>query len=197
MKERKRKEDYSLKTEIDSSGRARQVPVYHGSWYHTPEDKSSALLSAALLPWLLLFWLPMVFYLCLNVPSTRCMYVLLPAILSLVPGFYWGLGLWSFFRSPMPMTRLQKEKGPDRILKSSLGSMVFSAAALTGDLIFIVISVTDRSAEILPVILFSLSASGAVISFIRSRQLYHRFTESSPIPSSVKEAGAKNESESA
>ena len=192
MKERKLKEDYILKTQISSSGREKQVPVYRGEWFTTGSQISPAKAAAIRAPWFLLALLPLVIYLFLNVPSTRCMYVLLPAICGLLPCFYWGMGLFSFRKTKLPMTRLQKEKGPGRMVRSSFGSMIITAATILGELVFIFFFGGDRQEEALPLILFTLALSGSVTGFIKNRQLFQEIIKSPDFQNTDRSGGGSS-----
>ena len=139
MKERKYKEDWVNEARFDDrTGRETRSPVYRGDWFRFPEGASPRRLSAeALLSWagyIALF----VIYFKLNFPGTAVLYVFLPAALALFPALYWALGAAALFRAQERMTRLQKENGPGRVLRSAAGCTVCSAAALLGDLVFLI-----------------------------------------------------------
>ena len=139
MKERKYKEDWANEIQFDErTGREKQVPVYRGSWFaFRPGQKKQALALWALLPWLGFLALVMLYFL-LDFPGTRIMYVFLPAALSLFPCLYWAMGIWGLCRAPQKMTRLQKETGIGRVLRSSAACVFFACAALVGEVIFLV-----------------------------------------------------------
>lgn len=137
MKERKYKEDWINETRFDDRGREKRVPVYRGAWFTAPEgtDRRKLLITAAL-PWLMYLALILLYFL-LNFPGTRVLYVFLPAALGLFPCLYWAMGIWGVFRAPEKMTRLQKENGIGRVLRSAAGCAVCSGGALIGEAVFL------------------------------------------------------------
>lgn len=139
MKERKYKEDWVNETRFDENGREKRVPVYRGDWFRLSQEQTKRkLLLEALLPWIGYVAL-ILLYLKLNFPGATVMYVFLPAGLSLFPALYWLLGIAGLFRADEKMTRLQKENGLGRILRSAAGCAICCAAALVGDLVFLLI----------------------------------------------------------
>ena len=138
MKERKYKEDWVNETRFDEkTGKEKRVPVYRGDWFHFSAGQTKRrLLPEALLPWIG-FTALILLYLKLNFPGATVLYVFIPAGLSLFPALYWFLGIVAFFRTDDKMTRLQKENGIGRILRSSAGCAIFSVAALLGNIIFL------------------------------------------------------------
>jgi len=139
MKERKYKDDWQTEVRWDQEkDREKRVPVYRGDWFSlSGKEPRKALQKARLLAGLL--WLGYVglllVYFLLNFPGATTLYVFLPAALSLFPAFYWLLGFFALLRLRERMTRLQKENGPGRVLRSGAGCFLLSAAALTGDLV--------------------------------------------------------------
>ena len=137
MKERKYKEDWVNETRFDEKGREKRIPVYRGDWFRlSPEQAKRTLLFEALLPWIGYAAL-ILLYFKLNFPGATVMYVFLPAGLSLFPALYWLLGIAGLFRTDEKMTRLQKENGLGRILRSAAGCAICSVAALLGNLVFL------------------------------------------------------------
>ena len=138
MKERKYKSDWASETRVDEkTGRERQVPVYRGSWFSMASGQSKKeLLLYSLLPWIA-FLAFLLLYFRLNFPGSHVLYIFLPAALSLFPCLYWAMGAWGVFRAPERMTRLQKETGIGRILRSSAACVIFLCAALIGELVFL------------------------------------------------------------
>lgn len=135
MKERKYKEDWRNETRMDDRGREKRVPVYRGSWFLLPEGVSVRSLRLwATLPWAG-YLAALLLYFRLNFPGATVMYVFLPAALSLFPVLYWAMGAAGVFRAPRRMTRLQKENGIGRVLRSSAGCAICLCAALVGDLV--------------------------------------------------------------
>ena len=138
MKERKYKEDWVSEIRLDEkTGREKRVPVYRGSWFTAGGgQKKRELLLRSLLPWSgFLALLLLYFY--LNYPGSRILYIFLPAALSLFPCLYWAMGVWGLFRAPDRMTRVQKETGIGRVLRSSAACVILCCAALIGEVIFL------------------------------------------------------------
>ena len=137
MKERKYKEDWVNETRFDERGKEKRVPVYRGSFFSLqPGDRKRSLFLSALLPWIVYLAL-LILYFRLDFPGTRVVYVFLPAALGLFPCLYWAMGIWGLYRAPEKMTRLQKENGIGRVLRSAVGCAVFASAALVGESVFL------------------------------------------------------------
>lgn len=139
MKERKYKEDWVNETHLnEKTGRPKVIPVYKGPWFERQDSSGkSALLLRAGLP-LLIFLILLILYFRLNFPGATTMYVFLPAALSLFPALYWAFGVWSIFRAPDKMTRLQMENGLGRVLRSSAACTMLIACALIGDAVLLI-----------------------------------------------------------
>ncbi len=139
MKERKYKEDWVNETRLnEKNGRPVVVPVYRGDWFERGDGSGkTALLLRAGLPLLFLLVL-LILYFRLDFPGATTMYVFLPAALALFPALYWIFGVWSVFRSPDRMTRLQMENSLGRILRSSVACLILAGCALVGDVILLV-----------------------------------------------------------
>ncbi|MBQ6399022.1 MAG: hypothetical protein IJI21_02770 [Clostridia bacterium] len=136
MKERKYKEDWINETRFEGS-REKRVPVYRGPLFVFEGGASGKSLALrGLILWGLYLAL-LLAYFRLDFPGTRALFVFLPAGLSLFPCFYWALGLWGLFRAPEKMTRLQKENGPGRVLRSAVGCGACSLGAVIGDAVFL------------------------------------------------------------
>lgn len=136
MKERKYKEDWINETQMDEKGKEKVVPVYRGAVFSIPAGQSKQrLVLYALLPWVG-YLLLLILYFRLDFPGSRILYIFLPAALSLFPCVYWIMGIWGLFRAPQKMTRIQKETGIGRILRSAAACMVLSCAALIGETVF-------------------------------------------------------------
>lgn len=172
MKERKYKEDYVLKTVVDSRGRERREAVYCGEWFgfSAAARKKHALCAGGFAAaFALLYGL----YLEGNTPSTRCLYVFPLAACALPPFLYWLMGLWTFSRSPEKMTRLQKENGIGRVVRSSLGCAVLLGAACAGDIIYLLNASSEgRELEWLGFVWLALAATVAAGCFVRMREAY-------------------------
>ena len=137
MKARKFRRDWTEETRLDPvSGKEKRTAVYRGVWYRyggADRDKTGRVLRAAL-PCLAFFLLILLYFL-LDFPGATILYVFLPAAVSLFPTLYWGIGAYGVWRAPDPMTRLQRETGVERVLRSSAGCFVCALAAVAGDLI--------------------------------------------------------------
>ena len=138
MKERKFKQDWVTETRTDEkTGKEKRVPVYRGPLFENPAGGGKReLILRALPPWAG-FLLLLLLYFRLDFPGARVLYVFLPAALSLFPCLYWAMGLWTLFRAPRRMTRVQKETGVGRVLRSAAGCAVLILAALAGVLVFL------------------------------------------------------------
>ena len=139
MKERKYKEDYGIKMFVDDRGRERRKAVYRGEWFHLPAEARKSLVRwaggcAAVFAALYLLYMEV------NSPSTRCMYVFPLAACALPCFVYWVMGLWTLWRAPEKMTRVQKEKGVGRVLRSAVACAVFMFMAGIGDLVFMCVN---------------------------------------------------------
>ena len=173
MKERKYKEDYGFETYFDNKGREKRRAVYKGEWF-TMDKRDENLRVRALFPFILCAAAYLV-YMRLNTPSGRCMYVLPVAACALIPLVYWAIGLFTLWRIPGKMTRLQKETGPGRLLRSSVGCSVLLSIACVGDIIFMLASPTARqNGEITGFIFLAIAAASAMGGFIRARESYNR-----------------------
>ena len=176
MKERKYKEDWVNETRIDDQGREKRIPVYRGSLFALPsgQEKKKLLLSA-LLPWIAFLAL-LILYFRLDFPGARVMYVFLPAALSLFPCLYWAMGIWGLFRAPEQMTRVQKETGIGRVLRSAAGCAVFSCASLAGEAVFL-ISGGDAAREWPGMLMLAACAASAVFTVSFFRSVHNRISE--------------------
>ncbi len=138
MKERKYKTDWINEIRTDEkTGKEKTVPVYRGSWFEVGSGQGKrTLVLCALLPWIGFLALVLVFFR-LDFPGSRALYVFLPAALSLFPCLYWAMGVWGLFRAPRKMTRVQKETGIGRVLRSAAACLILSCAALLGEIVFL------------------------------------------------------------
>lgn len=176
MKERKYKEDYSLRSFVTAQGKEKREPVYQGDYFRFAEgtaEKSRvfrfSFLCAAL------FAAFYFLYLSLNTPSSRCMYVLPVAACALAPLAYWLMGLYALYRAPEKMTRLQKENGSGRILRSATGCMMLLGIGCIGDLIFMLSAGQQQWGQELPgFALLCCCTIAAMGCFWRIRESYNR-----------------------
>ena len=149
MKERKYKEDWVNETRLDeNTGKEIRVPVYRGPVFQRVKGQGMrSMLLWAFLPWLFFVAL-ILLYFRLFFPGSTVLYVFLPAALSLFPALYWGMGIWTLLRDGSRsrqekrsgMTRLEKENGAGRVLRSSAGCMICTAASLIGDFVYLCVS---------------------------------------------------------
>lgn len=174
MKERKYKEDYGFATTIDHRGREKREAVYQGDWYKYEKDASPSGRMIALMGGMLCLCICFfLIYMSLNSPSSRCIYVMPVTACALVPMVYWAMGLFVMWRAPEKMTRLQKENGAGRVLRSSVGCMVLLSMACIGDLVFMAFTLRERYLEeVLPFAFLLCSAACAMGSFLRIRDIY-------------------------
>jgi len=192
LKERKYKEDYGIEVQLDERGRDKRVAVYRGEYYALPEGgarkqqiKRTYVLTAALFT---LFYL---IYMLSGAPSSYCIYVLPFASCAVFPLFYWLCGLISMLRAPAKMTRVQKENGVGRILRSATGAMILMMIACVGDIIFVLRS-GDMKAELAGFALLACAAMTALAAMRHARGVYH---EIRTLPSLQSSTGKeKNES---
>ena len=139
MKERRYMEDWKNVTQIDeATGKEKRLPVYQGAWYRLGErgPAPSGLLALAAGLWAA-FIVLLLLYFYLNFPGATTLYVFLPAACSLFPALYWALGVFGIVRAPEKMTRLQKENGIGRVLRSSAGCAVFVSVSVLCDAVFL------------------------------------------------------------
>ena len=173
VKERKYKEDYGFETYFDDKGREKRRAVYRGEWHSLGKGNENFRIRA-LIPFLLCAASYLI-YMKLNTPGGRCMYVLLPAACGLIPLVYWAMGLFTLWRCPEKMTRLQCESGPGRVLRSAVGAGILLGAACIGDIIFMLASPAAReSGELAGFAALAISAACALGGFIRAREVYRR-----------------------
>jgi len=137
MKERKYKEEYKLVTKLDEkTGKPKQIPVYMGDYYAYAQGVSRRGLALASLPGLAAFIALYGVYMALSSPSSYCIYVLPFACCAIIPLLYACIGAVNMLRFTGKMTRVQKETGVARLLRSFIGCGVFTALAVLGDMIF-------------------------------------------------------------
>lgn len=160
----------------EKTGKEKRVPVYQGSWFRVGSGQSrQELILRSLLPWICYLALVLLFFR-LDFPGARILYVFLPAALSLFPCLYWAMGVWGLLRAPDKMTRVQKETGIGRVLRSAAACAILSCAALAGEIIFLLSGADSvRGASGLLMLL-----AAAVISFGTSaffRTVYRQLKE--------------------
>ena len=135
MKERKYKEEYKLETQLDvKTGKPKQIPVYMGDYYVLAAPKKEIVKAG--LVWLAAHAVCYGAYLLMNSPSSYCIYVLPFACCALIPLLYAVMGAVNALRAPRRMTRVQKETGVARLMRSLMGCGIFTALAALGDGVF-------------------------------------------------------------
>ena len=176
MKERKYKEDWANETRFDEkTGKETRVPVYRGPWFHGASGQERrSLLIRAFLPWAG-FVLLTVLYFRLGFPGATVLYVFLPAATGLFPALYWLLGIGGLARAPEKQTRLQKENGAGRILRSSAGCMACAFAAILGDLVLL-LSGADAAREWPGTLMLLGAAAAAFAAMSLFRQVNRKWT---------------------
>lgn len=176
MKERKYKEDYGFRSYVDEKGREKREAVYKGDYFRYEggqEEKKKCLVFAAVCTGLfLIFYL---IYMKLSTPSAYCMYVLPLAACALIVLVYWCMGLFSMWRAPEKMTRLQKENGIGRALRSSVGCGILMLMACIGDIVYMLASLKGNFTKEIPgFALLCCAAMAAMGCFLRVRDSYNR-----------------------
>lgn len=178
MKEKKFKDDYTVRTTLSDRGRTKQEIVYQGEYFRFSggaKEKRSVLLQS--LTCAGVFFLPYLGYMKLNTPSSRCIYVMPLAAVALIPFVYWCMGLYTLGRCKDQLTRLQKETGIGRVLRASIGCAVLLAMACTGDLAYMLLVLKERiTAEIPGFALLLCAAIAAMGSFLRAKEAYTGIT---------------------
>ena len=173
MKERKYKEEYKLETQLDvKTGKPRQIPVYMGDYYHLEAGKRAIAIAC---------WLPLAAYLVLyavymllDSPSARCIYVMPIAACATIPTLYAVLGALSALRAPQKMTRVERETGVGRVMRSMIGCGTVTALSCVGDAVFML---RNGFAGEMHAFLMMLGACAAAWwGYARSRALYHSVT---------------------
>lgn len=89
---------------------------------------------------LALWWAAMAAYLLTARVTDRCLYALMPLMLSLFPAAYAVMGLMTMLTSPERMTVIRREKGPGRVARAAVGGLVLCAAGTLGCCIRITLS---------------------------------------------------------
>jgi len=182
MKERKYKSDWVNEIRRDEkTGKEKTVPVYRGSWFEAgPGSEKKTLVLYALLPWAGFLALVLLFFR-LDYPGARTLYVFLPAALCLFPCLYWAMGVWGLFRAPRKMTRVQKETGIGRVLRSSAACLILSCAALIGELVFLLAG-GDAAREWPGLLMLTAAAVLAFGTVSQFRNAYRRLSEERSSP---------------
>ena len=140
MKERRYKKDFRIVTDVDPrTGRARERAVYSGEYYCFAQGEKRRLIASAGIC-TALYWLGALGYLFAGRVTSHCVYALVPVIASLLPGAYLVFGLVALAASPGRMTLVQKENGPGRVVRASVGCGLLSSAGAVGCAVFLTVS---------------------------------------------------------
>lgn len=175
MKERKYRDSYRIVTDVNPlTGKAREVAEYAGDYFRLPVG--AARRRAAVAAGIGVYWLLALAYLRLSPVTGRCMYALVPFMLGLLPGLYALMGLWAALRAPQRMTVVEKENGPGRLVRATLGCGVFAAAGAAGCAVFLTVSGQWAAGWMEPVLCAGASAA-AWAAFAVSRQIYQGITK--------------------
>lgn len=176
LKQRRYKEDYRLEQYVDERGREKRRAVYRGNWYayaDAKEAKNALVFALACFLGAAACWL---LYMARSTPSTRCMYVLPVASCAVFPMAYWLMGLHGMSKKTDKMTRVQKENGVGRVLRSAVGSMVLLAMACVGDVIFMA-AAKNFATEMSGFAMLVIAAAASAACFMRVRDVYNHMTE--------------------
>ncbi len=165
MKEKRYMEDWKTETRFDEKGKETRVPVYQGVWYILDEKTDRKFLAWRAALSCGAFLLLIILYFRLDFPGATVLYVFLPAALGLFPALYWAMGAFSAARTPKEMTRLQKENGIGRVLRSSTGCAVCALAAVAGDAALILL--TGKGPREWPGMLLLFTAACVAFSSMR------------------------------
>lgn len=170
MKERKYKEEYKLETQLDvKTGKPKQIPVYMGDHYRLGEEKKGVAL-ACILP-LFAYLALYAAYMLLDSASARCIYVMPIAACATIPTLYALLGAVSALRAPEKMTRVQRETGVGRVMRSMMGCGVITALAVIGDAAFVLQN--GMAGEGAAFALLVGASAAAWWGFVRSKAIYN------------------------
>lgn len=173
MKERRYKKQFRIVTDVDpKTGRPVERAVYAGEYYAFPEGSPSPRRVAARVgACAAAYWLAALAYLRTGRATTHCLYALVPFMASLLPGAYLVFGLWALATAPARMTVVQKENGPGRLVRASVGCGALASLGAAGCAVFL--SVSGLWAGGWPEALLTAAASGcAWAAFALSRRAY-------------------------
>ena len=177
MKERRFRNDWINEVRLDEkTGRDQRVPVYQGAWFRlAPEGRALASKGRIWAPALACGLLLILFFLA-DDAATRSLPVFLPAAAALFPLLYWMMGAWTSLRTKERFTRLQREKGFGRVLRSSMGCFVFLCIACAADLVRI-LSGGGTMAGWAGLALLAGAALSAFLAFQRQRKIERHIIE--------------------
>lgn len=172
MKERKYKNDWRSEFRIDPvTGRETQEMIYVGKWYVA--ENAAACRRA--LHWAcaanLLFFVLLLVYFLLDFPGATTLYVFVPAAIALFPWLYWLMGCSAALHAPDRLTRIQRETGIGRVLRSAVGCAVFSGLAVLGDCVFLFLGGAARG-ELPGFPLLLAAAAVALFAALRTRGVF-------------------------
>ena len=177
MKERKYKNDWRSEFRVDPvTGRETEELIYVGKWYAA----ENAAFSRRALHWAcaanLLFFVLLLVYFLLDFPGATTLYVFVPAAIALFPWLYWVMGCAAALRAPEKLTRIQRETGIGRVLRSAVGCAVFSGLAVLGDCVFLFLGGAARG-ELPGFPLLLAAAAVSLFAAQRTRRVFRTMTE--------------------
>lgn len=138
---------YDLRTEVDpSTGKERKRAIYKGTYYRlnlSAQEKRKRALTLILFALLFLG----IFLLCglLNLPSSRCIYVLPFYLFMLFPLFFWLMALCRLFTLPPRFTEPERDQSIGSALRSARGLTVLCGLYVVGAAVFMLMGgASDR-----------------------------------------------------
>ena len=173
MKERRYKKHFRIVTDVDPrTGKARERAEYGGEYYRFPEGSPAPRRRAAAIgARAALGWAAALVYLYTARATSRCMYALVPVIAALIPGAYLLFGLFSLAASPARMTVVQRENGPGRLVRASVGFAALTAVGAAGCAVCLALSGQWAGGWSEP-LLTALAAAAGWSAFAVSRRAY-------------------------
>lgn len=163
--------DYRTEYIVKPNGKPGAKAVYIGKYYAYKADgivlaRSKVLFLVCALLAVLCTLAP----LCYNNAGSHVIYVALPNALALFPLFYLGTGVFNLFYCKPPLISEFKDKGPERVRRSSAGCAVLCAAAALTRLFCLIKSGFSVGDTVALVLLLAATAS-AVTMFLRRADL--------------------------
>ena len=109
---------------------------YEGEYYAFPGGASEARRCGVREGlWLAAWWALLLLHLATAWATDRCLYALMPLLVSLFPGAYGVMGVFAMLTAPDAMTVVQRDRGPDRVERAAVGGLVCTAAGALGCLV--------------------------------------------------------------
>ena len=170
MKRKLYKELFEVHNVIDpTTGKDRKETRYRGPYYRLLlSTAQKRKWQAAFFYYILLSAGLFLFCGFLNLPGSRCLYVLPFFLLMPFPLFYLGLAVLRFFRLPALLTSIHRAECPDSLLRSCYGLMALSALYAAGDIVFLATGGANDNPGLELIGLFCVILIGAV-SYIAAR----------------------------